>query len=282
MSRVRVVTDSTSDLPQELCEQLGIAMVPLYVMFGDESYKDRQDITAAGFYEKMASAAVLPHTSQPSPADFLEVYQASSEPGDDIVSIHVSAKLSGTIQSANLAKSMLHDRRVLVVDSFSVSQGLGLAVVAAAEAANAGKSAAEVAEIAAAVSAQLGMVYSVDSLDHLQRTGRIGKAAALVGGLLAVRPLLTIEDGLVAPLDKVRGKARVLPRMLEIMQERTPAGRAVIVALVHGGAPAEAEELEARVRSLYHVRRLLHGWVGPVIGANAGPKILGLIWYEVT
>lgn len=281
MSRVHVVTDSTSDLPQELCEQLGIAMVPLYIIFGDEAYRDRKDITTSGFYEKMASSTVLPHTSQPSPADFLEVYKAISEPGDDIVSIHLSAKLSGTIQSANLAKSMLEDRRVLVVDSQSVSQGLGMAVVAAAEAARAGKSGDEVAALAAGVSARLGVIFSVDSLDHLQRAGRIGKAAALVGSLLSVHPLLTLEGGLVSPLDKVRGKNKILPRMLEVMKEKVPAGKPVMVALVHGGVPDEAEELEAKVRSTFDVRSMLHGWVGPVIGANAGPKILGLLWYEV-
>lgn len=281
MSRVHVVTDSSADLTPETRNRYGIAMVPLYIIFGEESYRDQLEISTQGFYEKMATSGVLPRTSQPSPADFVETYKAISEPGDDIVSIHLSSKLSGTFQSAYLAKSMLEDRRVHVVDSLTVSQGLGLAVVAAAEAAQAGKTAAEVAEVAAKVAARVNHVFIVDSLDHLQRTGRIGRAAAWVGGLLSVKPLLTISDGLVHPLEKVRGKSKVLPRMIEILKERTTAGKPITLGIVQGGVPEEAAELEARVREAYPVTQYLQGWIGPVVGANAGPNILGLLWYEV-
>ena len=282
MPKVHVVTDSSSDLSPELREQRGIAMVPLYIIFGEETYRDQLEISTEGFYQKMATSSILPRTSQPSPADFLEVYKSISDPGDTIVSVHISAKLSGTLQSANMAKDMLTDRRVLVVDSKTVCTGLGMAVLAAADAARAGRSGEEVAEVAADVASRIQHVFAVESLDHLQRTGRIGRAAAFLGGLLSVKPLLTIDDGIVAPLEKVRGKSKVLPRMLELMQERTPVGKSIVCALPHGGVPEESAELEAQIAKLYDVREFVRGWVGPVVGANAGPGIVGTLWYEVT
>lgn len=281
MPRVHVVTDSSSDLSAELRAQRGIAMVPLYIIFGDESYRDQAEISTEAFYQKMATSGVLPRTSQPSPADFLEVYRAVSEPGDTIVSVHLSHKLSGTMQSANMAKDMIEDRRVLVVDSGSVCTGLGMAALAAADAARAGRPGDEVAKTAAEVAARVHHVFAVESLDHLQRTGRIGRATAFLGGLLSVKPLLTIEEGIVAPLEKVRGKSKVIPRMVEIMQERTPTGRSIVCALPQGGVPEAAAELEAQIRQLYDVKEWVRGWVGPVVGANAGPGIMGTLWYEV-
>ncbi len=281
MPRVHVVTDSSSDLTPELKERYGIATVPLYIIFGEQAYRDQAEISTPGFYDRMASGGVLPRTSQPSPADFLAVYQAISEPGETIVSVHLSQKLSGTFQSAYMASGMVTDRTVIPVDSGTVSTGLGLAVLAAARAAEQGLPGEAVAEVASRTAARIHHIFAVDSLDHLQRTGRIGRAAAFVGGLLSVKPLLTIEDGIVAPLEKVRGKSKVLGRMVEIMEQRTPPGRSIVLTLPHSGPAEESAELEAQIRQRWDVRELVRGWIGPVVGANAGPGILGTLWYEV-
>lgn len=281
MPRVHVVTDSSADLPGGLKEQYGIATVPLYIFFGEQSFRDQVDISTPAFYEKMAAGGEVPHTSQPSPADFLAVYQAISRPGDTIVSVHLSQKLSGTFQSAYMASNMLTDRKVIPVDSGTVCTGLGMAVLAAARAAEQGLPGEAVAQAAADTAARIQHIFALDSLEQLQRAGRIGRAAAFLGGLLAVKPLLTIEDGIVAPLEKVRGKSKVPGRMVEIMEERTPRGRTIVLSLPHSGPAEESAALEGQIRQRWNVKELIRGWVGPVVGANAGPGILATLWYEV-
>ncbi|MGE5589291.1 MAG: DegV family protein [Bacillota bacterium] len=281
MARVHLVTDSSSDLPRELKERYGIATVPLYIFFGDQTFRDQVELSTPAFYDKMASGDELPHTSQPSPADFLAVYQAISEPGDTIVSVHLSQKLSGTFQSAFMASNMLTDRKVIPVDSGTVCTGLGMAVLAAARAVEQGLPGEAVAEAAARTAARIHHVFALDSLEHLQRSGRIGRAAAFLGGLLAVKPPLTIENGIVAPLEKVRGKSRVPGRMVEIMEERTPRGKTIVLSLPHSGRAEESAELETQIRQRWNVQELVRGWVGPVVGANAGSGILATLWYEV-
>lgn len=283
MARVAVVTDSTADLPAELRQALGIRVVPLNVHFGDEVFKDGVEMTPEGFWEKLRQSPHHPRTSQPAPGDFLTVYRELEAAGHPICSIHISAEMSGTLQSAQVAAEMLGSPGgIEVVDSRSVSMGLGLVVLAAARAAQRGASLPEVAAEARAVAGRLQILFGVDTLEFLQRNGRIGRAQALVGGLLNIKPVLQVEDGVVAAADKVRGRSRVLPRCLEIMAERIPPGRKVAAAVLYTTDPGEGKAwLEAFQKQYQMVERYLVP-LGPVVACHAGPGTVGIAMYEVT
>lgn len=280
MARVRIVTDSTADLPDRLYKEHDIRMVPLNVHFGEEVYRDHIDIKSSEFYTKLVSSKDHPRTSQPSPGDFLELYKELTADGDHVVSVHLSGALSGTLQSAALAKEMLPGATIELVDTRSGSLGIGLVALAAARAAKAGKSAQDVAAEAREIAARMHLVMCVDTLEYLARNGRIGKAQAFLGGLLSVKPVLGLEDGVVVPLDKARGRGRALERVVELVQERVPAGSPVHVAIVHANVPDEADQMLKRLEGIYTVREGLTGIIGPVIGVHVGPGTLGIVLYR--
>lgn len=281
MSRVAVVTDSTADLPRELVERYGIRVVPLTVHFGPEEYKDYVEIGPDEFFRKLPTSPHLPRTSQPSPADFAAVYEEVGRQADAIVSVHISADLSGTYQSAMMAKGMHPELDIEVVDARSASLGTGLAVLAAARAAEAGGDRAAVAEAAREVAAKLQVFFAVDTLEYLEKNGRIGKAQALLGGLLKIKPILTLDNGVVAPFDRVRGHSKAMARLVEVAGERLGHARGVRVAVLHGNAPEAAAELEAGLRGALAVSECLIGQVGPVIAAHTGPGVVGWAALEV-
>lgn len=285
MGRIHVVTDSGSDLPVELREQLGIHVVPLTVQFGDEIYKDGVDITAGEFYARLKRETRMPSTCQPSPADFVEVYERIAEPGDTIVSIHLSSKMSGTYQSAVLACSMIDPAiTVKAVDSRAASMGIGLCVIAAARSVQAGKTVEQVLEDVQQVIDGLQVYFVVDTLEYLQRNGRIGLASALVGTLLNIKPVLTLVDGQVAPFEKIRGKAKALKRLRDLAEEfrqRHP-GKALRAGISHADNQAEAaalvEELPAILGSDHEI---VVGEIGPTIGVHTGPGTIAMFLYSI-
>ena len=197
---VKVVTDSSADLPGQLAQELGITVVPIYVRFGEEVYRDRVNITEDEFYQRLEHDPVHPSTVQPGPQDFLEVYRKLSPGADGIVSIHISAKLSGTCNSALMAKEMLETGcPVEVVDSQATTMGLGLIAIAAASMANAGESMDKVVEEVKQAIPQIHLLALFDTLKYLLLGGRIGKAKALLGSILNVKPMLSLKDGEVVP-----------------------------------------------------------------------------------
>lgn len=281
MGRVRVVTDSTADIPESLRRELGIEMVPLNVHFGPEVFKDQVDIFPDDFYARLPKTEHHPRTSQPSPGEFVETYKRIIEQGEDIVSIHISSKLSGTFQSATLAQNMLPDAPIEIVDSGLAAMVLGMVVLEAARAAQKGANQAEVRRVAEDTMRKTRVAFAVDTLEYLQRNGRIGKAAAFLGSLLGIRPLLTLSDGLVAPVEKIRGKSKVLPRVLEIIQEWVPAGSTVKAAITHAAAPEEAEVWKHEVSKIYTVEEWIVCPLGPVVGTHTGPGTVGVMFHEV-
>lgn len=279
MAKIKIVTDSTSDIPREVREAHGIEVVPLKVHFGSDTYYDGVDLDAAAFYRKLAAAEELPTTSQPSPVDFMELYKKLADgPDTAIISLHLSAAFSGTIQSAMLAKSLLEDQmRIEIVDSKSASYGLGMLAVAAAEAARAGKSVEETLDIVQRLRRETKLYFIVDTLEYLQKGGRIGKAAALLGSLLNLKPILTIDDGgVVAPVDKVRGSKKATARMIELLLKDFE-GKTVDVCMMHSAARERAEELYGLVSARLSVRRHMYAELGPVIGTHVGPGTLAVI-----
>lgn len=279
---VRIVTDSTADLPQSVRDEYGISMVPLTVHFGPETFLDVVEMDCDGFWQKLATSPHHPKTAQPSPGDFLKVYEPLVKEGHEIVSIHLSGKLSGTISSGQIAAQMLTGAKITLVDTRSVTLGHGMISIEAARMARAGKSAAEIAAKAMEIADRMNIFFTLDTLEFLQKNGRVGKAQALLGGLLGIKPILQVDkEGLVAPADKVRGKSKVIPRTLELMAERVPAGRRIKVALLHANVPQEAAQWLAVIKEHYTVEESWTAPIGPVIATNAGPGTVGVCFYEV-
>lgn len=277
MAAVRIVTDSTADLPRELVEKYNITVVPLNVIFGQETYLEGVEMTAAEFYKKLARSPVLPTTSQPSPGEFVAAYRPLVEEGAEIISIHISSLMSGTVQSARLAQEMLNYSRLEVIDSYGVSVMLGAMVLEAARAAERGCSWQEVIELVKSFKSRHKVFFTVDTLEYLQRGGRIGKATAFLGTLLNIKPVLTINGGEVFPWEKIRGINRALDRMTEIVQEEMGAGTPLRCFITHGDAPDSMDELRQRLEERLNLAELLFTRVGPVVGTHAGPSITGFV-----
>jgi DegV family protein with EDD domain len=271
---VAIVYDSTADLPEP--ERDTWRMVPLTVRFGDDELRDYVDLTADAFYARLSSDPSHPTTSQPSPGAFRAVYAELLERHDHVLSIHISSRLSGTLASAQAAAAEFPGR-VTVVDSLSVSMPLALALIQVQEALDRGVDPAEAPAIVADLRARSACLFSVSTLEFLQRGGRIGRAQALLGGVLGVHPILAVEDGEVVPALKVRGAERVLPALVAEMVRRSEPYAEVDVAIAHAADPVRAAELEALVRAarggIRSVRTLT---LGAVVGAHAGPGALGL------
>ncbi|MBS4054161.1 MAG: DegV family protein [Thermaerobacter sp.] len=276
--KIAIVTDSTADIPQALAQELGIVVVPLNVIFGERSYKDGVDIGSKEFFEMLPQATVHPRTSQPSPGEFVDVYNKVLEESAEIISIHISSGMSGTYQSAVLAAEMVGKGRVTLIDSLNTSLGLGLAVILAARARNEGASRPEIVEKAKAVCDKLAYFISVESLVWLERNGRIGKASALLGALLNVHPILRLKDGGIVAHTKVRGKmSKVLTSLVESAGEFVPHGSRVRVAIMHGNCPERAADLKKLVEAAYKVEETITNQIGPVVGVHVGPGAIGLV-----
>jgi DegV family protein with EDD domain len=277
MTGVAIVTDSTSYLPAELIVEHGIRVVPLQVIIGGSAYDEGAEATSATVAEALRTWTPVT-TSRPSPAAFLDVYEQAASGGcDGIVSIHLSADISGTYESATLAA---RDSPVptLVVDSRSLGMGLGFAVLSAAEAAASGEASVdEIAAVAAKRAAASLAVFYVDTLEHLRRGGRIGAGAAFLGSALAVKPLLRLVDGRIEPLEKVRTSVKAIARLQEIAVKH--AGDAEVdVAVAHLANPDRAQMLADRLRErLPRLGRLEVGEVGAVVGAHVGPGMLSVV-----
>ncbi|MEC0371896.1 DegV family protein [Paenibacillus chibensis] len=283
MAHAVIVTDSTSDIPEELVSKYDIHVVPLRLMFGEETFQDGVDISAEVFYKRLVQSEQLPTTSQASPADYMQVYEniMTLHPGSPIISIHISSGLSGTYQSAVLAKSLMEDPpEITVVDSKSASYGFGLLVVQAARLAAEGQSADEILASIEQMRQQRKLYFLVDTLEYLQKGGRIGKAAAIIGNLLNIKPILSIdEDGIIYAVEKVRGRKKAITRMIERFQEDLGGIRNINVAVGHTADPASADPVLEELSRHYSLEEVVLTNVGPVVGSHVGPGTLAVfIW----
>jgi DegV family protein with EDD domain len=276
---VAVVTDSTHYLPDDVAAANGLHAVPLYVRFGGTLSRESDMPDLQDFYERLRTAASdMPTTSQPSIGDFISCYEPLLQDGHDIVSIHLSAGISGTYDSARQAESQLgergYDGRVEVVDSRTVCGGLGLVLLAAAASARTGAGLEEVVRHAGAARAGLRIWFSLDTLEYLRRGGRIGGAQAWLGGALKIKPILSLESQ-ITPVERVRTRGRAFERMVRYAQELHDDG-ADGWCVQHIQAADEAQRLVERGREIFGCEPLFVGEVGPVIGAHAGPGMLGI------
>lgn len=277
MSRVRIVTDSTADLPKEIIHQLGIIVVPLKVTIGEKVYRDGVDISSGEIIKRLEHDGIMPATSQPSPGEFVAVYEKLIAKGESVISIHLSGKLSGTVQSAQTAKTMTDAKNIFIVDSKTASMGLGLIVVAAAKAAQEGKIAREILAMVKDLVDKSFVLFLVDTLDYLEKGGRIGKAAAFLGSLLKIKPILTVDkEGQVVPLEKVRGRAKALERMAQIIEEKIDMTRHYECAFLYGNDCEGAFKLEEYVLSVLNCNNSTISELGPVILSHTGPGLIGV------
>ena len=275
---VRVVTDSTADLPPDVVRELGITVVPLLVLFGDEVYRDGVDLSSEEFFERLTTSPVLPTTSQPSVGAFQATYRELAAQTDEIVSIHISARVSGTCESALQAcNSLGGSPRVEVVDGETTSMGLGFQVIAAARAAQRGAGLDEVAAAARSVGRRVHLLVLLETLEYLRRGGRIGRAQAFLGSVLNLKPLLTIREGIVHPVARVRTRVRALD---QIFRYCMAYGEIEEVAVMHGTTPEDAEMLAQRVRERLAGVPVRVGRLGPALGVHGGPGIIGVVVVE--
>lgn len=280
MDKVALVTDSTADLPLSYYSSNDVWMVPLTVRFGEECFKDWVEIEPRSFYDRLSSDDVLPKTSQPSVADFTNIYQKLAKEYDHIISVHLSSKLSGTIQSAEVAKEDTQ-APVAIVDTKLASLGTGMVLDALVKARDEGKSKEELVKLAWDICIKVKDLFTVDTLKYLEKGGRIGKAQALVGSLLNIRPILTLEDGIVVPYKKVKGKNKMFKEMVDAIAEYAKKGKKLKIGFAHAQNPEAIRRLKEELRNCkVDFASCIESEIGAVIGTYTGPKAFAVMYYQ--
>jgi len=276
---IKIVTDSGSGIAPETAQQYGILVVPLYVHFGTETFRDGVDIQLPEFLSRLQSFPQLPTTSQPSAGDFLEVYKSLTADGSEVISIHLSAKLSGTVASACAAQEMLPGAHIHVVDSRFISAPQAMMVVEAARMAAAGQSTEAILARLDQFIAGSRIYFVVDTLEYLQKGGRIGKAAALLGTALQMKPILMLQDGIVEAKERIRTKNKAILRLRELAVEETAGRSCRYLGILHAAALEEARQLEDELVSQLMPAETIMDEVGPVIATHTGPGVVGVAFY---
>ena len=271
---IRIVTDSSCDLPSDLIEQYGISVLPCYVVVDDQTFKDGLEIQADDFYRRLLADGRTPTTAQPTPSDFQTVYRELVGQGDQIISIHVSSKLSGTLNSAQQAKASLDDgSAVEIIDSQLASIPLGLAVLDAAIMASKGGSVHDIAgQIRQRLSLHHGL-FALDTLEYLQKGGRIGKARAFMGSVLHVKPILRLQDGEAHPVERPRNRERAMSRLVELAQELAPVRR---LAVIYSTDPDRMVGLKQGLTGILPADQIIESRFGSTLGTYIGPDALGV------
>lgn len=273
VKRAKVVTDSTADIPDELVEALGIGVIYDYINFGTQSLRDKLDISRAEFYERLTEGAGLPTTASPGVGEFEELYREARAPDTEIISIHPPAELSALYNSARLAAQAFPEGSVTVIDSGQISMGMGWMVIAAARAAQANVSAAKIIELVTSLKPRTHVIAALDTLEFLRRSGRVGWAQTIVGTLLRFKPMLTIREGQILPLERVRTGRRAMARLIELTEALDPLES---LAILHSNWPEGADKLRRGLAHLQLGNEIFTVDVTPVIGVHVGPKGIGV------
>ena len=278
MSKVLVVTDSSATVPADLLQELGIQVVPILLNMNGRTYRDGIDITPSEVYRRQRASKTLPTTAAPSAGDFLRIYAAAAQEASGIVSIHVPSELSATYTVASTACQLVDGIPIRLVDSRSVAMGQGFVVLEAARAAAAGADLDEVVARAEEVARQVHVLAALDTLEYLYRGGRIGGAAAFLGSMLQIKPIVYVADGTVAAFAKPRTMSRAVELMLDEMARRA-GNRPLHVAVLHADALVEAKELRREIEERFDCSELYITEFTPVMGVHAGSGVLGVAFY---
>lgn len=284
--RIRIVTDSLAWLPPELASQHNISVVPLHVHFGDEQFTETVDLTNEEFYRRLVEARgdALPKTSAPSPGEFVEAYKKVAEDADAILSVHFTSKLSATYRSAQIAAETLQAERpglrIETLDTMTAALAEGIVAIRAAEEAARGLPFDEVVANARALAPKTRVYFVPETLEYLQKGGRIGRAQAFLGGLLNIKPILTVDDGEVAPRERVRSRGKAMERVLDLMAEYSAGRPFGHIAVFHAVAADVGRELERMIRDRFTVERpIIFSELGPVLGTYLGPGTFGATFH---
>jgi DegV family protein with EDD domain len=274
---VRIVTDSASDLPEAVCADLGIEVVPLTIRFGEREYVDRKELSTDGFWRELQASSVLPETAAPSVGAFEETFRRLSDEGaDGIVCINLSSRLSATMQSAQVAaKALDGEKPVEIVDSLSASMGIGNLVIYAARRARDGASVEEIVREVEDRRDRQHVLATLDTLEYLRKGGRIGGAQAMVGSMLSIKPVIQVIDGAVEQAGKVRTRSKAL----RFIADRIPAGKVETISVLHANAP-DLDEFLAMLEPAVPDAEVVVGTIGPVIGVHTGPRVVGVAWIQ--
>ncbi len=279
MSDIAFVTDSTTNIPKELLGSTKVHVAPAVVIWSGEELRDGVDIQPSAFYERLETAKEIPTTSQPTPGSLKEIYEKLVAAGQkDILSYHVSAKLSGTVNSAEQAKALVADANVEIVDGFSASMGTGWPILEGIKAAEAGKSLKEVIQVVKKAREKAGVFLMVDTLEFLHRGGRIGGASRFLGTALNLKPILEVQEGAIEALERVRTKKKAKARLIELVQERIAGRTPVRIASLHANALEEAEQLLEDAKAALNPAAAVITEVSPAVGTHTGPGTLGLCY----
>jgi DegV family protein with EDD domain len=277
--RIVVVTDSSAYIPEKALGDLNIPVIPVWLIWGDERFRDGVDIDPPTFYRRLRESEVFPTTSQPSAGEFEDFFRQVGAEADAIVGVFLTSKLSGTVASAQAAQMELPELDIRIVDSLSVSMGLGFVVLAAARAAAAGRSLDEVVAVAEEMRDRTHLLFVVDTLEYLHRGGRIGGAKWLLGTALNIKPLLHFVDGTIEPLVQVRTKRKAVARMLDVVEERLGGRRMAEASVVDANSPEEGDAVAEQVKERFGISTVYRTVLSPAIGTHGGPGTIAIGFY---
>jgi len=277
--KIVVVTDSSAYIPKGALEGLNVSVIPLWLIWDDERFRDGVDIDPPTFYRRLKESRTLPTSSQPSPGEFAAFFRQVAAEADAIISVLVSSKISGTIASAQAAQAQLPELTIRIVDSLSSSMGLGMVVLAAARAAAAGRSLDEIVAAAEGMRERMHFLFVVDTLEYLHRGGRIGGARRLLGTALRVKPILQFRDGKIESLTQARTKRKAIIRILEIVEERLGGKGMAEAAVVDIDAPGDGDAVAEMVVERFGAPVVHRSTVSPVVGIHVGPGAIGIAFY---
>ncbi|MDD3520690.1 MAG: DegV family protein [Actinomycetota bacterium] len=280
MTKIAIVTDSTSDIPVEILKKLNISVVPLTVLFDKESYKaDGIELSIKDFYMKLKNSKVLPKTIQPSPGDFIKTYKELFEKYDEIISIHISKKMSGTVDSAIIAKKEFKDKKIEIIDSELVHMPLGFLVMEAAYMAGKGFESKSIIERINLLKPQIKSLFVPKTLEYLQKGGRIGRAKSLIASLLEIKPILTINLGEVSPYKNTRRWNQAKDEIVSSMKIILPEPKNLIVSVGDLDLKEDGEEMAQKIKDKLNPSELIRVDFGAIVGAHLGPGI-GITFYD--
>lgn len=268
---IRIITDSICDVPKEYVERYNIRVIPLTVNFGDESFKDGVDLSLEEFLAKLEKAETLPTTSQVPPVEFLSVYKEEAAAGNTVISIHASSLLSGTCTSAMMAKEQLDNDNIHVIDTLGISLGAGLLVIKAARLAEEGVDALEIVKEIEESKKRMKHIFILDTLKYLHKGGRLSLSASVLGSILNVKPILTVENGKLELFEKARGMKKAIATVLDTMKENGWTLDGKIVGVNHIASPEYFQLLEEELKKAYNIKEIIRGEVGTVVATHGGP-----------
>lgn len=283
LKKIGILTDTISDLPESISKRFEIEVIPVKIHIDEKTYLDKVEITDEEFFKLLQDPSIHAKTSQPSPYDFQVIFEKMLAKYETVVAIHASSELSGTFQSALMAKEAIGQKfshRLVLIDTKQASMGEGIMVLRAAEMVAEGSLVPEIVKELDRISGVIKTRFVPDTLTYLQRGGRIGKASAFLGNILNIKPLLGV-DKVVYPVEKIRGSKNVVPKLIEQLKQSlkpTDKFKACILSL---NMPEDATALESQINEDARVQEIVHAKVGPSIGCHVGPKVIGLIWYTL-